>query len=452
MRIRTRQVLQFLGWVIFGCIATLSSGTFLSRHIPKIVSHLLPLLSLLFLALSNKLKIKKYCPQYYLPWFILIVFMLVGSALLKFDNLAISLDRIACILISIALMKDTHWFGLVRKILLVFTGLFVVFTWFFFIFRPAYSVMLDLNNFVPVGVSGWQNGYHAGLANHYSSNGIYVSICLILLISWYLAWRGNVKKKHFRMTLLVLSILLTFGALLLTEKRGVLLWSLGAVILTSLVLSDRKLGEIIRLAVVGLFGLLVLSFILPKVPELGAVYERFSTVGTDVGSLERIYMWQLAVSMFLQHPVLGTGFWSFRHQYERSIFGIFNQDTTLSQLDAHNVYLQILGETGIIGFIIYIWAISGLLFDTIKLARHLREYPDPEVRFGIQFSLCIQFFYLLYSLSGNCLYDIVFYFYAVAMAITTALKYHMRGNYVITQAERGLSCAQNLHSDIPPSM
>lgn len=48
-----------------------------------------------------------------------------------------------------------------------------------------------------------------------------------------------------------------------------------------------------------------------------------------------------------------------------------------------------------------------------------------QYKYAAMLSFCFQIFYLLYSLSGNCLYDMTFYLYIIAMAITGALNFRI---------------------------
>ena len=100
---------------------------------------------------------------------------------------------------------------------------------------------------------------------------------------------------------------------------------------------------------------------------------------------------------------------------------------------AHNVYIQVLCETGLMGFTIYMLAITMTLVEGIRLAKLLSHHPEREIRFAASFALTLQIFYLLYSLSGNCLYDIVFYFYGLSLALTSALKYYVHRQKFETQ-------------------
>jgi putative inorganic carbon (hco3(-)) transporter len=77
----------------------------------------------------------------------------------------------------------------------------------------------------------------------------------------------------------------------------------------------------------------------------------------DATELSRLALWQAAFSLFVGHPVLGIGYGNYKYLYT-SFMTISAQ---LDTLDAHNLYLQLLSETGLIGFLVF-GAIVALFF------------------------------------------------------------------------------------------
>ncbi len=82
----------------------------------------------------------------------------------------------------------------------------------------------------------------------------------------------------------------------------------------------------------------------------------------------RLAAWGAAGMMFLAHPVLGVGYGNYRSLYGEYIPGI-----RPDELDAHNLYLQLLSETGIIGFLVFCVLMVAFARIAFKLARQ----PDP---------------------------------------------------------------------------
>jgi len=216
-------------------------------------------------------------------------------------------------------------------------------------------------------------------------------------------------------------------ALILTSKRGVLLWSFGSVFLTYIICSDRQLGKLVKIFI-GIFVVAsILQIVSESLPELNYLIGRFETLGEDSESRERLAMWSLGLRSFTEKPIFGNGFWSYRTIYYENLGQIMHRYTERYQrLDAHNVYIQVLCETGITGFVIYCTSIICTLKKTIDIIKHSHIADTPYLKTGIMLSLCFQLFFLLYSLSGNCLYDVVFYFYAISIAFVLSINYKLK--------------------------
>lgn len=79
--------------------------------------------------------------------------------------------------------------------------------------------------------------------------------------------------------------------------------------------------------------------------------------------LERLAHWQAAVGMINDHPWLGVGFGNYEVAYPR--YALMNWKYPLGH--AHNYYLNMLAETGIVGFLSYVGGWLALIFITIRV-------------------------------------------------------------------------------------
>lgn len=420
MKISLRNIYSAIALLILAILGTFSS--IMTLKFPRSIMCILPFVMVLFASLSSakvgNIKIGYRIPSYFLPWVLFGFFVLMGI------SNSLGCIRILCgIYLCLVFTGRTVWIKQAIYIFAAVTGLNVFFTFFFLVFPQYYSYVIDAYGYIPSGTSGGTAGYRAGIANHYSQNGIFISIFFILITIFLLARLTFVHEKIKNNKFLFALIPISFVALVLTGKRGVLLWSLVSVTLTYLISNKGKSGKVLKLGFSALLAIAFLEILAQVVPEISYVFERFHSVGDDTASLERLAMWRLAFEKFKLHPILGNGFWSFRNFYAEELAPIWHANSARYQyLDAHNVYIQVLCETGIVGATLYILAISLLLHRTIKLVRQVRLYHSVELRFGAMFSLCVQIFYLAYSLTGNCLYDIIFYFYALAAAMTLAIE------------------------------
>lgn len=452
MKISTSRICQLTGLALYMLLAIFY--TLIATVFPSVVLYAIPVLMLLFFAMTNNGKLKLYLPSYYIPWIVVGVFVFVGPFLMQLDNLYSTFCVLAYLISGIILGSSNEWIPAVKKMLLWLTGLYVFFTFFFWLFPDTYSVMIKLYGYVPIGTDHGSAGYRAGIAGHYSSNGIFISVFLMLLVVLYFVKGRSRQRKMQTNILMLVAILLAFLALLLSGKRGVLIWSVGALAITYLTLSKKKLKSISRVGMFALFGLAFLTAMTDSTSDFYHVFERFTTIGKDYGSLERVAMWKLALESFAQKPVFGNGFWSFRYIYAEELFGVFQTDAEFRFMDAHNVYLQVLCEMGIVGAVAYLLAVGGVLRSTLKLLKILREHENEDIRFGVVFSLCLQIFYLLYSLSGNCLYDTVFCFYGLAIALTTSLNYYVKHHLINHDTEpiKELQYEKNSYRNLSPRL
>ncbi len=85
---------------------------------------------------------------------------------------------------------------------------------------------------------------------------------------------------------------------------------------------------------------------------------------SDVGTKDRIFMWQAALRMILDRPLLGHGINTFMANYLDYWVGGEQQPRY-----AHNCYLQMAAETGVVGLAAFLWLLW-LVF--ARMARALR--------------------------------------------------------------------------------
>jgi O-antigen ligase len=140
-----------------------------------------------------------------------------------------------------------------------------------------------------------------------------------------------------------------FGALgvITSGSRGALVaLVLSAILVISV---SRKVGRVlvITMIVTALFVPMVSSFNPLPLQRMGEV-DSFTTE-------TRLYLYFLAFQMFQQHPMVGVGTMNFQELLSDSAWGAQG----LNLANTHNLYLQILSENGLIGFVLaagpFIW-------------------------------------------------------------------------------------------------
>jgi putative inorganic carbon (hco3(-)) transporter len=151
---------------------------------------------------------------------------------------------------------------------------------------------------------------------------------------------------------------LTGAGLYFTGSRGGLI-AYGGMLLASLwFLKPRRVVLLRVLLAAALSVAVVMS--LQRESSGGARLQEVD----EFTSASRLALWGAADAMFVQHPVLGVGYGNYR-----SLYGDYIPGAAPDQLDAHNLYLQFLSETGVIGFAVFFVIISIFVRMAIKLAR-----------------------------------------------------------------------------------
>ena len=354
-------------------------------------------------------KIKKQV--IYLLWILYLAVVLINNKELAAGVHLNTVRIVLCLSIVFVGMYSEQWIKNIPR-LIVLVGCFnVFFTWLFFLNNSLYEkfIALTYKAYQP-GTYYGAYGYRAGIADHYSQNGTYITIVCLALIASLLSDVETKKKK----SIAVLAVI-SIGALLLTTKRAHLMFGIAAVILTYYALNPAKVFQkTFRLMLVVVLLLIVGPVITEMIPQLGDTLLKIQNVGTDSSSLTRISMWTYAWQTFLEHPIMGIGW-----------FGIRYSSLASSIVDAttgcHNIYLELLAETGIIGFSVFaIAAVSSVIitFKSIQLLNYDKEYN--AYRPVLVTSLAIQIFCLIYGLTGNMIYDRTFHFYIICVAASLA--------------------------------
>lgn len=185
--------------------------------------------------------------------------------------------------------------------------------------------------------------------------GYLVQVIPLILVFFIEDQTLSKKYRIFFGVVLVFSVI----ALLFNGTRGA--WI--AVILTLLFYGFLN----IRRNPKSLFGflavILILGIIAFNVPSLKY---RINTIGDNnyQSNSERILMWHSAWNMFLDHPITGIGLGNYAKSYQEQY--ISPEAKERRQNHAHNNFLQILADRGIIGFLGFNYLFGYILFSSYR--------------------------------------------------------------------------------------
>lgn len=180
-------------------------------------------------------------------------------------------------------------------------------------------------------------------------------------------------------------------ALMMTGKRTLFIIPI-AVLLIYVILFSKN-NKFIKLAGVGLgvTGFVIIAYTV--IPGASLIIDRIINNEGDVLS-GRENFWNYAMEMFHQNPLVGKGFMSFNDYVFNQGFRYYGERW---KYQAHNVYIQLLGETGIIGCALIVILIVLIAIKAISIAKKESNFWNVLLVYWIVL-------FGIYSLTGNTLY------------------------------------------------
>lgn len=251
----------------------------------------------------------------------------------------------------------------------------------------------------------------------------YILFCGIAVCWGRIAAAG----KRSRRDLLWLGLIFLFGlAILALGRRGELLGAVVLCLAMVLLLCSTRMRIILILGGGGTILLLLWLFIrfLPQFKEIDIFYRYARTVENLVNGYDftsgRTSLFALAIAGFRSAPLFGIGF----DQFYTLVNPLLTDIEGNVIQDAHNIYLQMLCETGIVGTVLTLAPMLWLLATTFRALQSARRRED---RLGVEpltVSLLIQSYLLFLGLLDPTFQKIVFWcFYGLAaMLLIVGMK------------------------------
>ena len=168
-----------------------------------------------------------------------------------------------------------------------------------------------------------------------------------------------VKKRAPKKMAVLLTLLAALAlCLILTYSRGAWL-SAGALVFFFGLVWDKRLW----------LSFLCIPFLLAFYH--GGVTHRLLSIfyhsSADTSVSMRMDMWLAALQMVGDHPMLGIGWGAFKFVYP--VYNELIQQAGITIFHAHNMYLNILAETGIAGFCAFFWLFFGAAVYAVRFLR-----------------------------------------------------------------------------------
>ncbi len=220
------------------------------------------------------------------------------------------------------------------------------------LYDVLYPVQEEIQQIPP-----WE-GRITSFLEHYNGLAGYINLVVPFCIGFALRGSDPTLRMLSRWCLVLASV-----ALLLTQSRGGLLAYVAMLLVSAYFFAPSRKSGMRRVAIVLIVCLLAAAV-------AGLFFHRLTEID-DYTTVSRLAIWSGALTVFARSPVLGAGFGNLRTLLG-GLLGLPEGWTG----DAHNLYLELLAETGIVGFIAFVFLIAA------ALRAALRRYRNSQDEFG----------------------------------------------------------------------
>ncbi len=236
----------------------------------------------------------------------------------------------------------------------------------------GYTALYDLLYPVQEEISqipAWE-GRITSFLEHYNGLAGYLNLVIPFCLAFAIGGTDPVLRTLSRWCLAFAIV-----ALLLTQSRGGLLAFIAILLIHACFSAQDRKTRVRRIAI-ALVGCLLVAAI------AGFFFQRLTEID-DFTAVSRLAIWGGAFTVFARSPVLGTGFGNLRGL----MGGLLNLPDGWTG-DAHNLYLELLAETGIIGFLVFGVLIILVIRTALRQLRRTENHFNKMTALAIFAAIC----------------------------------------------------------------
>jgi O-antigen ligase/Tfp pilus assembly protein PilF len=264
----------------------------------------------------------------------------------------------------------------------------------------------------------------------------YLIVPLPIAVSLFFASRNKFKK-----ILLLIAILAMGTSLIVTFTRGsYLAFGTSLIFMFFVFLISRGKNFIKnnkKIFIIALVAIIIITFLF-VVPTplnksstvISKIKSRISVtqLTQDSSFKRRIATWKFTVMMIKDHPLIGSGIGTFKYNTLRYQAEFFAQGENRSLYPhgfadkAHNEYLQLWAELGIIGLGIFIWLIISYLRFGLKILRKIKDEYRQGIIIGLMGAVVAVLVDGIFGFPLHLPATIVLFWLALGLTVAVGLK------------------------------
>jgi len=232
-----------------------------------------------------------------------------------------------------------------------------------YVLGASVAALVTIHNYLSgVTIAGFHVGVNAVrfTALNQDVNELGLTLALGLPMAWYVSLSQPYRRSAW---LWRLYFLLGMTAILLTASRGSVLAGLVGLSIIPWTLGRLRLRSKAALYALAAGSLVLASNVVPQ-----AALTRIASTGADIEAGYfggRSTIWRAGVEVAREHPLVGVGTGAFEAAVEPTLHGPWA---------AHNVFLSILVEDGLVGLFLFVAMIMATLAPLPHLPREQRRF------------------------------------------------------------------------------
>ncbi len=256
-------------------------------------------------------------------------------------------------------------------------------------------------------------GIYSGLVGEKGFAAYLMVVGAVIELAKYIKQKNKFTKYN------IIFIFIYILATILTGKR-----MLSIILIMELILAFnyfRVKSKFAKGLLIGIISIILMTAVFTIMPQTTNIIDRFIEASSDTTSGGRKMFWDFCITMFKDRPIIGYGLNTFNEVFYKSTNYIFNG--VAWNMYAHNIYYELLGETGIIGIILFLIIILKNFIESIKLFK--KNNLDNSWKAALWISIGLQALFIIYGLSGNTLYydaQLICYIFSLSLFYSASKK------------------------------